>query len=154
MLWSAMVGAKINVATQLNFSNGKMLTLMAMDMLELCSTWFCQICEMFNLNFWYSVWIWKSVKKLSEQNTKPDVLKARARNKTKSVHAFCRTTWIVQGEVLKSALVSQLELTSLWDCCLTVVNDTEIKGRTIAAWQVMSAFDFLFGCCLGEFIFQ
>ena len=95
-----------------------------------------------------------SVEKSSQRITKPDALKARTGNRTKSVLAFCRTTWIVRDEVLKSILENNLELISLWDCSLKVVNDTEIKGRILVAWQVMSAFDFLFGCCLGDFIFS
>ena len=150
-----MAGAKSGVATRFKEMNKKCLYTHcyghalnlavgdAVKKVSCLSDAFCAASE-----------ICKLVKKSPQRNTKLDELRERRKNSAKSVHAFCPTRWTVRGEVLESIIENHDQLMDLWDWSLTVVKDSEMKGRIIGAKSNMKSFDFLFGCSLGQLILK
>ena len=63
------------------------------------------------------------------------------------MHAFCPTRWTVRGATLQSFINNHGELMEFWKWSLSVIKDTEIRGRIIGAKIIMKTFEFLFGCC-------
>ena len=94
--------------------------------------------------------ICKLVKKSPKRNTKLDAIRDSTENNSKSVHAFCPTRWTVRGDALESFLENYQELMELWRWSIHEVKDTEMKARIRGVMSVMSTFDFIFCCCLGE----
>jgi len=152
---AAMAGAKSGVATRFKEMNekclythcyGHALNLAVGDSIKkvsCLSDTFCAASE-----------ICKLVKKSLQRNTKLHELRETSANSAKSVHAFCPRRWTVRGEVLESIVENHDELMDLWDWSLSVVKDTEMKGRIIGAKSNMTSFEFLFGCSLGKLILK
>ena len=63
---------------------------------------------------------------------------------------YVQQGWTVRGEALSSILNNFTELMFLWEWSLEVLKDTEMKARVRGVQTIMPAFNFIFGCSIGE----
>ena len=66
------------------------------------------------------------------------------------IRAFCPTRWTVRGDAIASIIENYEILKQLWDECLEIKLDSDIKGRIIGQ---MSQYRLLFGIHLCKKLF-
>ncbi len=69
------------------------------------------------------------------------------------IRKFCPTQWTVRGESINSILQNYNVLKELWESCLQLSLQPDVKGRIIGIQAQMSKFKLLFGLKLCERIF-
>lgn len=94
--------------------------------------------------------ICKLVKKSPKRDTQLKNIREATGNESKSVHEFSPTRWTVRGQVLESFLKNYKELMELWTWSLSNVKLPDMRARINGVMTVMSSFNFVFCCCLGE----
>ena len=73
---------------------------------------------------------------------------------TPRIRALCPTRWTVRAQSLKSIIDNYEVLLDLWDDCLDVVKQAELRSRIIGVQAQMSNFGFYWGINLGELLLR
>ena len=73
---------------------------------------------------------------------------------TPGIRVLCPTRWTVRAQSLKSVIDNYEVLLDLWDDCLDVVKQAELRSRIIGVQAQMSNFGFYWGINLGELLLR
>ena len=100
--------------------------------------------------------ICKLIKYSPKRNEAFDQIKAEDDDEGPSVgiRKFCRTRWTVRGASISSIIENYSVLKRVWDECLGLKLDPEVKGRIIGVKTQMSMFNLLYGLHLCERILK
>ena len=83
-----------------------------------------------------------------------DKLKSHRAPGTPGIRILCPTRWTVRAQSLKSIIGNYEVLLDLWDDCLDVVKQAELRSRIIGVQAQMSNFGFYWGINLGELLLR
>ena len=148
---SNMTGAKSGVATKIKALNSKCLfTHCYGHALNLAIGDVIRNILALKETFAAAYEICKLVKKSPKRDTKLHEIRSSMKNEFNGVQTLCPTRWTVCGDTLASILNNFEELMKLWDWSLNETKDSEMIARIQGVKTIMSKFEFLFSCSLGE----
>ena len=83
-----------------------------------------------------------------------DKLKSDTAPSTPEIRVLCPSRWTVRAQSLKSIIDNYEVLLDLWDDCLDVVKEAEVRSRIIGVQAQMSNFSFYWVINLGELLLR
>ena len=83
-----------------------------------------------------------------------DKMKSDTAQGTPGIRVLCPTPWTVRAQSLKSIIDNYEVLLDLWDDCLDVVKQAELRSQIIGMQAQMSNFSFYWGINLEELLLR